>query len=395
MSAPLRGLLRGSVCVRISGARPAEGLNALTRAGIAWWGCSAVDDFAMKVYINLRDLRAAGAAAARSQCSLEALRERGVPAAGRRLRRRTALLCSAALCFALLAASTLFVWDIEVTGCESVSEGEILRALADCGVESGSFWPAWDADAVKNHLLLEIPELAWAGVSVSGSRAEVRVRERIERPELASDGAPGSITAAASGIIERMEVYEGAPAVSVGDAVAVGETLVSGEMASAVGDTRYVRARAAVTARTYVELTACAPLKYGRLLEADTHSRWSLIIGSGRVNFFRGSSQTPPGCGKIIEEYPLAWEGVFRLPVTLVRETVIEYSAQEAEEDPALLEQRLAEALQSRLERRLEGRGEALSVHFTARESGGALYVTLRAECREDIAVYTPAEGSE
>ena len=223
----------------------------------------------------------------------------------------------------------------------------------------------------------------------------MRVRERIERPELASDGAPGSITAAASGIIERMEVYEGAPAVSVGDAVAVGETLVSGEMASAVGDTRYVRARAAVTARTYVELTASAPLKYGRLLEADTHSRWSLIIGSVRVNFFRGSSQTPPGCGKIIEEYPLAWEGVFRLPVTLVRETVIEYSAQEAEEDPALLEQRLAEALQSRLERRLEGRGEALSVHFTARESGGALYVTLRAECREDIAVYTPAEGSE
>ena len=118
MSAPFRGLLRGSVCVRISGARPAEGQNALTRAGIAWWGCSAVDDFTMKVYINQKDLRAAGAAAARSQCSLEALRERGVPAAGRRLRRRAALLCSAALCFALLAASTLFVWDIEVTGCE-------------------------------------------------------------------------------------------------------------------------------------------------------------------------------------------------------------------------------------------------------------------------------------
>ena len=309
--------------------------------------------------------------------------------------RRIALLTAAVVCFALLAAGSLFVWEIDISGCESVTEGEVRRALASAGVAEGSFWPAWDADAVKNHLLLEIPELAWAGVSVSGSRAEVRVRERIERPELASDGAPGSITAAASGIIERMEVYEGAPAVSVGDAVAAGETLVSGEMASAVGDTRYVRARAAVTARTYVELTACAPLKYGRLLEADTHSRWSLIIGSGRVNFFRGSSQTPPGCGKIIEEYPLAWEGVFRLPVTLVRETVIEYSAQEAEEDPALLEQRLAEALQSRLERRLEGRGEALSVHFTARESGGALYVTLRAECREDIAVYTPAEGSE
>ena len=386
---------RGSVLCEIRGAAPLRCLNALGEAGIEAKRAERADEFTLRLTLDERDYSAAAAIAARSQCELARISSRGGALLARRLRRRIALLTAAVVCFALLAAGSLFVWEIDISGCESVTEGEVRRALASAGVAEGSFWPAWDADAVKNHLLLEIPELAWAGVSVSGSRAEVRVRERIERPELASDGAPGSITAAASGIIERMEVYEGAPAVSVGDAVAVGETLVSGEMASAVGDTRYVRARAAVTARTYVELTACAPLKYGRLLEADTHSRWSLIIGSGRVNFFRGSSQTPPGCGKIIEEYPLAWEGVFRLPVTLVRETVIEYSAQEAEEDPGLLEQRLAEALQSRLERRLEGSGEALSVHFTARESGGALYVTLRAECREDIAVYTPAEGSE
>ena len=386
---------RGSVLCEIRGAAPLRCLNALGEAGIEAKRAERADEFTLRLTLDERDYSAAAAIAARSQCELARISSRGGALLARRLRRRIALLTAAVVCFALLAAGSLFVWEIDISGCESVTEGEVRRALASAGVAEGSFWPAWDADAVKNHLLLEIPELAWAGVSVSGSRAEVRVRERIERPELASDGAPGSITAASSGIIERMEVYEGAPAVSVGDAVAVGETLVSGEMASAVGDTRYVRARAAVTARTYVELTACAPLKYGRLLEADTHSRWSLISGSGRVNFFRGSSQTPPGCGKIIEEYPLAWEGVFRLPVTLVRETVIEYSAQEAEEDPGLLEQRLAEALQSRLERRLEGRGEALSVHFTARESGGALYVTLRAECREDIAVYTPAEGSE
>ena len=386
---------RGSVLCEIRGAAPLRCLNALGEAGIEAKRAERADEFTLRLTLDERDYSAAAEIAARSQCELARISSRGGALLARRLRRRIALLTAAVVCFALLAAGSLFVWEIDISGCESVTEGEVRRALASVGVAEGSFWPAWDADAVKNHLLLEIPELAWAGVSVSGSRAEVRVRERIERPELASDGAPGSITAAASGIIERMEVYEGAPAVSVGDAVAAGETLVSGEMASAVGDTRYVRARASVTARTYVELTACAPLKYGRLLEADTLSRWSLIIGSGRVNFFRGSSQTPPGCGKIIEEYPLAWEGVFRLPVTLVRETVIEYSAQEAEEDPGLLEQRLAEALQSRLERRLEGRGEALSVHFTARESGGALYVTLRAECREDIAVYTPAEGSE
>ena len=392
MSAPLRGLLRGSVCVRISGARPAEGLNALTRAGIAWWGCSAVDDFAMKVYINLRDLRAAGAAAARSQCALEALRERGVPAAGRRLRRRTALLCSAAVCFALLAASTLFVWDIEVTGCESVSEGEILRALADCGVESGSFWPAWDADAVKNHVILAVPELSWVGVSVAGSRAEVRVRERTEPPETASDGAPGSVAARATGIIERMEVFEGRPVAAVGDAVAEGETLVSGEMTSETGPTRYVRASARVTARTFVELTAAAPLEHTALAQRATHTRWALIFCGCRVHFYAGSSQTPPGCGKITTEYPLAVEGVFSLPVTLVRERVTEYALSPDREDEDALAEELKAELLARLGRRLGEDGEALGVNFSVSESGGLLYVTLRAECREDIAEFAPAQ---
>ena len=44
------------------------------------------------------------------------------------------------------------------------------------------------------------------------------------------------------------------------------------------------------------------------------------------------------------------------------------------------------------LERLLDGRGEALSQSFFASESVGVLYVTLRAECLEDIAAETPAE---
>ena len=48
--------------------------------------------------------------------------------------------------------------------------------------------------------------------------------------------------------------------------------------------------------------------------------------------------------------------------------------------------------LTERLQAELDGRGEVLSQSFSARESGGALYVTLRAECLEDIAAETKAE---
>ena len=384
--------LRGSVRVEVTGAAPERLLNALAGRDVRFWQGECVDALTLRLGLYTRDLPLARSLAARCQCELKVLRERGVPLVRRRLARRIALLVTAVVCFALLAASSLFVWDIDVEGNESVSTGEILRALAGCGVESGSFWPGWSADEIRNSVILDIPELSWVGVSVDSSRALVRVRERTEAPGLVSEDGAGSVTAAATGIIERMEVYQGLPVAAVGDAVVAGETLVSGEMPSEVGDTRYVRASAVVEARTWYERSISAPIEYTALEEAGTRSRWYLTVGGTRLNFYKRSSQTPAGCGKIVKEFPLAVEGVFTLPVTLVREQIVEYDAAPARRDADALAAELSAQLEDALARELQGRGEVLNATFTSSVSGSRLIVTMRAECREDIAVFTPAE---
>ena len=388
----LSEILRGSVRAEVSGAAPQRLLNAMSEADMPFWDAVPQDAFTIRLGLYSRDLRDAKALATRCQCELKLLRESGAPVVKRRLRRRVALLVTAVSCFALLAASSLFAWDIRVEGNEQVSTGEILRALAGCGVESGSFWPGWSADEIRNSVILDIPELSWVGVSVDSSRALVRVRERTEAPSLVSEDGAGSVTAAATGIIERMEVYQGLPVAAVGDAVVAGETLVSGEMPSEVGDTRYVRASAVVEARTWYERSISAPMEYTALEEAGTRSRWYLTVGGTRLNFYKRSSQTPAGCGKIVKEFPLAVEGVFTLPVTLVREQIVEYDAAPARRDADALSAELSAQLEDALERELQGRGEVLNATFTSSVSGERLIVTMRAECREDIAVFTPAE---
>ncbi len=388
----LSEILRGSVRAEVSGAAPQRLLNAMSEADMPFWYAVPQDAFTIRLGLYSRDLRDAKALASRCQCELKLLRESGVPVVKRRLRRRVALLVTAVCCFALLAASSLFVWDIRVEGNEQVSTGEILRALAGCGVEPGAFWPGWSSDEIRNSVILDIPELAWLGVSVDSSRAVIRVRERTEAPELVNSEGMGSVTARTTGIIDSMRVYQGAPLVAVGDAVVVGETLVSGEMPSEVGDTRYVRASAEIKARTWYEMSASAPLEYSGLEQSDCRTRWALVIGDKRINFYLGSSQTPTGCGKIITEYPLAWEGVFTLPVTLVREQTLEYDSAAAAEDEEELSGRLEAVLRSTLERELSGRGEILDAQFTSSASDGRLVVTMRAECMEDIAEFTPAE---
>ena len=388
----LSEILRGSVRAEVSGAAPQRLLNAMSEADMPFWDAVPQDAFTIRLGLYSRDLRNAKALATRCQCELKLLRESGAPVVKRRLRRRVALLVTAVSCFALLAASSLFAWDIRVEGNEQVSTGEILRALAGCGVEPGAFWPGWSSDEIRNSVILDIPELAWLGVSVDSSRAVIRVRERTEAPELVNSEGMGSVTARTTGIIDSMRVYQGAPLVTVGDAVVAGETLVSGEMPSEVGDTRYVRASAEIRARTWYEMSASAPLEYSGLEQSDCRTRWALVIGDKRINFYLGSTQTPTGCGKIITEYPLAWEGVFTLPVTLVREQTLEYDSAAAAEDEEELSGRLEAVLRSTLERELSGRGEILDAQFTSSASDGRLVVTMRAECMEDIAEFTPAE---
>ena len=144
-------------------------------------------------------------------------------------------------------------------------------------------------------------------------------------------------------------------------------------------------------ASTWYELSAVAPLEYEAAGETGSHTRWALVIGGRRFNFYAGSSQTPPDCGKIITEYTLEWPGVFSLPVTLVRERISEYGQVASSQSEDELAAGLAASLQSALERELAGRGEVLDATFTSSVSGGLLIVTMRAECLEDIAVYTPA----
>ena len=229
-------------------------------------------------------------------------------------------------------------------------------------------------------------------MSVDSSRATVRVRERDEAPEVTDKDAPYSVTARRTGIIERTEVYLGAPLVQAGDAVLEGETLVSGAVESGLGTVRYVHASAKIEARTYYELTAAAPLEYSEAVEAGSRTRWALVVGNERLNLYPGGSGLDENCSKVTTEHALEWPGVFSLPVSLVREEILEYDIVTRSADTAALQQRLEAQLASELERRLDGRGEALSKSFSAGESGGVLYVTLRAECLEDIAAETKAE---
>ena len=374
--------IRGEAAAEIFGVFPEAAVNRAIESGIALRRVKALDGQTIRCALDEENLENLRAICDRCQCELRLLSLRGGSRDRKLLRRRVWLPLTALIMAGLLCVSSLFVWDVEIYGNERVSRGEIERALQDAGLRRGCFWPSLETDLVRSKTLCRLPSLAWLGVNVNGSRAVVLVQERAEKPEIYVESAACDLVASRTGIVRRVSVLNGKALVQPGSTVLEGETLVSGAPENLMGTARLVRARAEVWADTWYELTAVCPQPESQKGEAGwKRQRFALVIGENRINFYGKSRKMLDGYDKIVHEYQLGVSGLFALPISLVCETVIPHRAAKTQPfDPAETEARLEAYLQSRI------RGEIVSRSFSAVERDGAVYVTLRAQCYEDIA---------
>jgi similar to stage IV sporulation protein len=291
--------------------------------------------------------------------------------------------------FLALRVSSLFVWEIDVYGNERTPARAILGALRELGFGYGTFVPSVVSEELSDKIILELPQLQWFAVNISGSHADVLVRERVDRPELTDTRAPASVCASKGGLIVKMSVLAGEPARSVGDTVTAGDVLVSG---AARGGT--ASARAEVWARTWYELTARLPDMYAKRYTGNVKYRRYAVLAGGKIKLSVNSGILWPNYDKIVTERKLRLPLGGVLPVTIVTERYEEYTLPQDADMAADTEETLRKALMSRLDV-LVGDGEIRAAVFETSEADGVSVMTMRAECVEQIAVRRPMAEPE
>ena len=214
----------------------------------------------------------------------------------------------------------------------------------------------------------------------------MEVRAAVEKPAITDPRQAADVTASRSGVITEIRVFEGEALVSRGDAVTAGQTLVSCERAARRGETRTVHARAEVTAHTWYELTASAPLSaQEKESTGAARYRFALLIGNARINFYADSGISGTECDKITRIWQLGVKDVFSLPAAAVVETAQPYTLRETALSRAAVRASLEKELRAALQERLGETGAVLSEYFTEYEENGMLTLTLRSECEERI----------
>lgn len=395
-------LLRGSVCVRVKSAYPERMLNLCSARGIEFWDVRWIDDTALSFCVARGDLRALRRAAEGCGAEVSIERTAGTPFFFARLRRRHALFAGGILCAALLLVNSLFIWDFEVTGNETVPTETILHALREHGVHRGTFIYSFRPQDICNRVLPELKDLCWVAVNVRGCKAYVQVRERVRAPERVNESEPTNVIAAKPGLITKVRALDGEKRVLPGTSVQQGQLLIAGVVDTGGTEkpsvtTRFLAGKGEVWARTWYDLTVRVPLTYEKKVYTGKEKRsHTLIWGENRLKIgAKGSSICNVDCDKIKNQTQWTLFGLFALPVTWETETLLPYELEVTPRSRADAEAQGKDMLETYLAALLGETGSVTQRRFSTAVEGDTLVVTLSAECEEQIGKEVPIAVSE
>ena len=144
-------------------------------------------------------------------------------------RTRKTFLAGMILFLVLLALSSQFVWDISYEGVDHTDIKKLEDAVKKAGIRRGMLKINLKSGyEMKDIILNNTDDIAWAWVYVKGTKAVVKVRENIIPPEVFDPDVPCDIIASRSGLIKSITTIRGRCIANENQMVAPGDTIISG-----------------------------------------------------------------------------------------------------------------------------------------------------------------------
>jgi len=186
-----------------------------------------------------------------------------------------------------------FVWFIEVEGSENITVDDLGGYLREKGLHIGAWRSSLDHERIASAILKDYPELAWAGISIKGSRAHVKLVDKaVVVPE---QRIPGDIVASKAGVLLRVIATSGQAVVNSGITVSPGQVLISGTVIVEEEIASQVMAEGIAEARVWYEAFGNAQISRDIEYPTGNTATSELIRIGGRDFSLAGPSECPFG----------------------------------------------------------------------------------------------------
>lgn len=291
-------------------------LNLCFREQITYREMLTQEDGSLLLTVSLRSAKRLRALCRASGIVLKRHSLGGLPRIAVRYRKRVGFILGCLTALFLLLLSERFVWDIRVSGNQSMTREDVVRELNSCGFGIGSYIPDVETLVLENRVLIASDRISWISVTLDGTVANVQIIEHTQAPAGEDLSRPANLIATADGQIEYVELLRGNAVVTAGQAVKKGELLVSGIYDTTGGGYRYTRAAGKVMART--ERTVCVEIPYvdtKKVYEEEKCREIVLNFFGFSIKIFKSTGNLPLECDIIEKVNFLDCFGGARIPV--------------------------------------------------------------------------------
>ena len=252
--------LLGYVDVYICSSHVADVLNLCMYYTIPYTNFCGCDD-GVSMRFKRRDYRKIESECEKRGIQICKRNEGGIPYTVCKYKSRMGILLGILCSIFMIVYFDSFLWDVRVSGNNTVTASEILDTLEGYGVRVGAFKKRIDTSDVENKILIESDVISWISINIQGNIASVEIRENVKGK---NEGKTkfANVVARKSGVIEYTQVYNGNVAVRAGQYVEKGDLLIGGIYDSKRVGFRFTRASGSVFARTVEEIIIKIPLEY-------------------------------------------------------------------------------------------------------------------------------------
>jgi len=216
--------LKGYVILSIKGYNKEEFISRLVKGGVKILETITLND-EIRVKIFARDFPLLKGF--KPKCKVHILKKCGLWFTIKRTRKT--FLTGMILFLVLLALSSQFVWDISYEGVENTDIKKLEDAVRKAGIRRGMLKMNLKSGyEMKDIILNNTEDIAWAWVYVKGTKAVVKIRENIIPPDVFDPDTPCDIVASRSGLIKRITTIRGKCIAKENQMVAPGDVIISG-----------------------------------------------------------------------------------------------------------------------------------------------------------------------
>lgn len=276
--------LRGYVMIKIEGLALEKFINYAIARGIYLWDIVRIDYTTLEAKVGLEGYKELRHIVKKSGCKIKINMRIGYPFFMHKIKMRKMFIGGFVIFFLIIFFSTSFIWNVEVVGNEKISKPIIYQHLKKLGLYPGVFKYKLDISHIENGMMIQLGNLAWAGIQIKGTKAIVEIVEKVSPPPPIPNDIPCDIVASKKGIIEKVIAKNGDALVQKGDIVKKGQILISGTIVREELDNRYVHALGEVYAKTYYEEKDEIPLVYARKIKTgNKRVRRIFKIGNNQI----------------------------------------------------------------------------------------------------------------